>query len=324
MLKWMREDEHQWEPYGSCAVVQNRASLDEQGQVIDWNHDVYSYTHSGHPRRSSGQSTLRAARCLPDPLMPPEPRPGGGSHGGIHRNADPYYDFERRRGVKHFVKDSPSRVSALRRLGSFANVFAIESFMDELALTADQDPVEFRLQHLNDDRAREVIQAAAEKAGWGTPVGENHGRGIGFARYKNEKAYVVEVCVDEEDLIRVGRVTIAGDAGQIVNPDGLANQLEGGVVQATSWSLKEAVEFGPEGVTSVDWETYPVLSFTEAPEVETVLIDRPGLPSLGCGEATQGPTPAAIANAVFAAIGVRVREIPFTPERVARARSTKE
>ena len=327
MLKWMREDEHRWEPYGSCAVVQNRGSVDREGRVIDWNHDVYSYTHSGRPRRSPGHSTLLAARHLPEPLLPPEPRPGGGSHGGIHRNADPYYDFERRRVVKHFVKDSPMRVSALRGLGSFANVFAIESFMDELALEAGKDPVAFRLDHLDDPRAKDVIRAAVEKADWDTPRPELHGRGIGFARYKNEKTYVAvvaDVFVDGNGLIRVRRVTIAGDAGQIVNPDGLANQLEGGVVQATSWSLKESVRFGRDGIESVDWETYPVLSFVEAPEVETVLIDRPGAPSLGCGEATQGPTPAAIANAVYDAVGVRLREIPFTPERVKDALEGRE
>jgi CO/xanthine dehydrogenase Mo-binding subunit len=327
MLKWMRDDEHRWEPYGSAAVVQSRGSLDQAGRVIDWNHDVYSYTHSGRPRRSPGQSTLLAARHLTDPLLPPEARPGGGSHGGIHRNADPYYNFGKRRVVKHFVKDSPMRVSALRGLGSFANVFAIESFMDELALAGGKDPVAFRLDHLDDERARAVIQTAAEKAGWELPRPERHGRGIGFARYKNEKTYVAvvaDVSVGEDGLIRVARVTIAGDAGQIVNPDGLANQLEGGVVQATSWTLKESVRFGLGGVESVDWESYPVLSFLEAPEVETVLIDRPGEPSLGCGEATQGPTPAAIANAVYDAVGVRLREIPFTPERVRDAMEGKD
>ncbi len=322
MVKWMREDEHRWEPYGSCAVVQNRGSLDGDGRIIDWNHDVYSYTHSGRPRRLPGYSTLLAARHLPNPILPPDPRPGGGSHGGIHRNADPYYAFARKRIVKHFVKDSPMRVSALRGLGSFANVFAIESFMDELSVAAGKDPVAFRLDHLDDERGHAVIRAAVERSGWDSARPGRRGRGIAFARYKNEKAYVAVVAdveVDTEGVITVERVTIAGDAGQIINPDGLANQLEGGVVQATSWTLKESVEFGREGVSSVDWETYPVLSFVEAPEVETVLIDRPGEASLGCGEATQGPTPAAIANAVYDAVGVRLREIPFTPDRVKAA-----
>jgi CO/xanthine dehydrogenase Mo-binding subunit len=199
--------------------------------------------------------------------------------------------------------------------------------MDELALEAGCDPVEFRLRHLRDARARAVIEAAAERAGWESGVkhggcGQGRGQGLGFAQYKNQKCYaavVVELRVEQTGAIRLERAVVAADAGQIVNPDGLANQLEGGVVQASSWALKEEVRFSPEGVESVDWESYPILRLGEAPQVETVLIDRPGLPSLGCGEATQGPTPAAIANAVFAACGARLRQMPFVPERVRAA-----
>jgi len=334
LLKWSREDEHRWEPYGSCGVVNMQGSVDASGTVVDWNHDVYSYTHGGRPRRSEGSSGLMAAWHMDPPLPAPVPGPGGGSHGGIHRNADPLYAFGRRRVVKHFVPDSPLRVSALRGLGSFANVFAIESFMDELALAAETDPVAFRLRHLADDsRSCEVIEAAAATAGWEEGVrrggeGDGRGKGIGFARYKNEKAYVAvvaEVRVDvRTGLIRLEKMSIAGDVGQIVNPDGVINQLEGGAVQSASWTLKEAVRFGPEGIRSVDWESYPVLSFGEAPEVETVLIDRPGEPSLGCGEATQGPVPAAIANAVFDAIGVRMRDVPFTEEKVTQGMEERE
>jgi nicotinate dehydrogenase subunit B len=327
LVRWSRADEHAWEPYGSAMVVKMQASLDTQGGVKAWNHDVWSYSHSGRPRSLQGASNLLAAGHLKKPLQPPLPRPGKGAHGGIHRNADPLYSFARRRVVKHFVPNSPLRVSALRGLGAFANVFAIESFMDELAQAANIDPVEFRLRHLHDPRARAVIEAAAVLANWQSgPSWENNkrekgrGQGIGFAQYKNAKCYVAvifDLSVDTvSGHIRLNRVAIAADAGQIVNPNGLENQLEGGVLQAASWALKEQVRYGTQGITSLDWDTYPVLRFDEVPEVAVKLIDRPGLPSLGSGEATQGPTPAAIANAVFAASGARLRQMPFTPKRL--------
>ena len=326
LLKWSRADEHAWEAYGSAMVVKTQASLDAAGQVCDWNHDAWSYSHSSRPRPIDGASNLLAARYLADPLPPPTPSPGKGSHGGIHRNADPLYAFARRRVVKHFVPDSPLRTSALRGLGAFANVFAIESFMDELAYAAAADPVEFRLRHLKDPRARAVIEAAATEANWRSGVrgnGRGRGQGLGFAQYKNAKCYVAVVFAVAVDTasgqIHLENAAIAGDAGQIVNPDGLANQLEGGVLQAASWTLKEQVQYGPDGITSRDWETYPVLHFAEIPPVSVKLLDQPGSPSLGSGEAAQGPTPAAIANAVFDAAGVRLRQMPFTPERVGAA-----
>ncbi len=334
LLKWSRQDEHAWEPYGSCALVQMQGSLDASGTIVDWNHDVYSHTHGGRPRHAEGSSGLLAAWHLDPPIPAPTPRLGGGSHGGIHRNAEPLYRFQRKRVVKHFVPDSPLRVSALRGLGAYANVFAIESFMDELALAAGADPVAFRLRHLPDDRrAREVIEVAARGAGWTAGVreggaGEGTGQGIGFARYKNEKAYVAVVAEVEVDRntgrISLRRLVIGGDVGQIVNPDGVKSQLEGGAVQSASWTLKEAVTFGPDGITSVDWDSYPVLGFEEAPEVETILLDRPGEPSLGCGEATQGPVPAAIGNALFHAVGIRFRDIPFGTHAVADRRHASE
>jgi CO/xanthine dehydrogenase Mo-binding subunit len=243
-----------------------------------------------------------------------------GSEVGIHRNADPLYAFPRRRIVKHFLADSPLRTSALRGLGSYANVFAIESFMDELAHAADTDPVEFRLRNLTDERARAVIDAAAERAG-SRP--KSQGRGIAFARYKNRQSYVavvVDLRVNQgSGHIRLERAVIAADAGQIVNPDGLSNQLEGAFVQSASWTLKEQVALDPQGVVSVDWHSYPILRFRDAPEIETVLLNRPGQPYLGIGEGAQGPVPAAIANAVFDATDVRLRRIPFTPEQVKAA-----
>ena len=323
LLKWSRADEHGWEPYGSAMVIDMQASLDENGRVADWHHEVWSYTHSGRPRGMEGFSNLLAAGHLAAPLMPARPRPGTGAHGGIHRNADPLYAFPRRRIVKHFVPDSPLRVSALRGLGAGGNIFAIESFVDELALEAGCDALEFRLRHLPDGRARAVLETAARRASWSVARAAGRGLGIAFAQYKNHKCYaavVAQVRVDRESgRIDLEKLVVAADAGQIVNPDGLANQLEGGAVQAASWALKEEVRCGPGGIASRDWDSYPVLGFKEAPQVETVLIDRPGEASRGCGEAVQGPTAAAIANALFAACGARLRAMPFTPQRLVEA-----
>ena len=317
-LKWMRSDEHGWEPYGTAMILKLQASLDVIGQVVDWHHDVWSYPHSSRPRvTGGGESGLLAAWHLQRPFTPPPPRNLMGTHFGAYRNADPLYTFPQRRIVNHFVPNSPLRTSSLRSLGAYANVFAIESFMDELAAAAGVDPVEFRLRHLTDKRARAVIEAVAEKANWQVgkrPLMKNgRGQGMAFAQYKNVQCYtavVVDVRV-EDGQIHLERATIAADAGQIVNPDGLSNQLEGGFVQAASWTLTEAVAFNEQGIISQDWDSYPILRFAGVPIIETVLLNRPNLPSLGSGEASQNPTPAAIANAVFDAIGIRLRQLPL-------------
>jgi CO/xanthine dehydrogenase Mo-binding subunit len=247
-------------------------------------------------------------------------------HAGIHRNADPLYAFPRRRVVKHFLPGSPFRTSSLRALGAYANVFALESFVDECAAAAGIDPLEFRLRQLDDPRAKEVLVAAAERLPWRArtrPARKGRGRGLAFAKYKNQKTWCavgVELSVDDTTAaIRLERAAIAADAGQIVDPDGTVNQLEGGFVQAASWTLREEVKFDRTRVTSTDWESYPILRFAEVPELETVLLDRPGQPWLGAGEASQGPTAAAIANAVFDATGLRLRDLPLTPERLREA-----
>ena len=241
---------------------------------------------------------------------------------GIHRNANPLYTYPRRRIVKHFVPEGPLRVSALRGLGSYANVFALESFVDEVAHAAGEDPVAFRLRYLGDERARAVIEAAVDRAG---SRRDGLGRGVAFAQYKNRQAYVavvVDLRVERESgEIQLQRAVVAADAGQIVHPEGLRNQLEGAFLQAASWTLLEEVGYGPHGITSTDWRSYPVLRFPDAPEVEVVLLSQPGYPFLGVGEGAQGPAPAAIANAVFDAAGIRLRRIPFTPERVKAALS---
>jgi CO/xanthine dehydrogenase Mo-binding subunit len=301
-----------------------QASLDVDGRLLDWNHDVWGTTHNSRAFPYGDSTKLIGAWYLEDPVPRQPATPFLVRHAGLQRNADPLYSFPRRRIVKHFVEHMPLRTSSMRALGAYANVFAIESFVDEVAEAAGRDPLDLRLEHLEDERARDVLVAAAERAGWRDRSDEfGRGMGIGFAQYKNIAAYaavVVELSVDDTTAnIALERIVIAADAGQIVDPDGLVNQLEGGAVQSASWTLKEAVRFDRTRVLSVDWETYPILEFPEIPELETVLIDRPGMPYLGAGEATQGPTAGAIANAVNDAIGIRLRDLPFTPDNVRAA-----
>jgi CO/xanthine dehydrogenase Mo-binding subunit len=210
----------------------------------------------------------------------------------------------------------------MRALGAHGNVFAIESFLDELAGLAGIDPVAFRLRHLDDPRATAVIRAAAEAAGWDPAYagGEGTGRGIGFARYKNLGAYYACVAtVEITEKVRLVSIHGAVDAGAVVHRDGLLNQIEGGLVQAASWTLKEQVGWTEDGFGVRSWADYPVLAFSETPAIETVVISDPAEPSLGAGECCAGPVAAAIGNAVAHALGVRVRDMPLTPERIAAA-----
>ena len=321
-VQWMREDEFAWEPYGSPMVVKMSAALDAQGNITNWTHDVWSHGHSSRPGVKAGVNLLANGHLeKPAPMAPPggnPPLPGGGSH----RNAVPLYEFPNQRVTNHLVRETPLRVSALRSLGAHVNVFAVESFMDELAIASAADPVEFRLRHLKDPRARAVIETVAAKAGWQPrEQGDGtRGRGVAFARYKNLGCYVaVIVEVDVENEVRVKRAWAAVDAGQTINPDGILNQTEGGIIQTVSWTLKERVRFDRERVTTLTWDDYPILKFTEAPEVDVTLINRPELPPLGAGEGAQGPTGAAIGNAIYNALGVRLRDMPFTRERVVAA-----
>ena len=317
LLKWSREDEHGFEPLGPPMHVEMGAQLDARGRVAAWTHDVYGFTHVARPSPRAAGVDLLSARLLAEPLEPSTPRPALAPEVGIHRNALPIYDFPVQEVTKHFIADAPVRTSALRGLGAQGNVFAIESFMDELAHDAGVSPDEFRRRHLgHDSRAVAVLDAALAASG-----GLAGSRGLGLARYKNRQccaAVVAEVAVDDLTAeIRVRKLWIAADAGRVVDPDGLRNQLEGGAIQALSWCLKEAVTFDAQGaVANRDWESYPILRFREVPTVETVLVDHPELDPVGAGEATVGPTSAALANAVFAATGLRVRDLPMTPERL--------
>ncbi|MEE8332646.1 MAG: molybdopterin cofactor-binding domain-containing protein, partial [Alphaproteobacteria bacterium] len=330
LAKWTREDEHCWEPYGPGMVMELRASLDEAGKVIDWSHETYSDTHVQRPRagpNKAGAAKLLAMRFTDPPMDPQPAQPSMGAHAGIHRNLDPLYDFPSKRLVKNLVRDMPLRTSSLRTLGAYANVFAIESFMDELAAEAGIDPVKFRLGYLADERARDVVKAVASKLWAGTEKPAGVGRGIAFARYKNVKTYAavgIELEVTDAAEVRLLRAVAAADAGQIADADGLSAQLEGGLLQAASWTLYEQVTFDRDGITSRDWDSYPVLRFDNIPEIETVLINRPGAPFLGAGEATAGPTAAAIANAIADATGLRLRRLPFTPDAIRAAAMEEE
>jgi len=330
-LQWTRAQEFAWEPYGPATVIALQGSLDAAGEVIDWNHDVWGYTHSLRPRPQGRMNPLLASWHLDKPFERPQAQPMLFAQTGMHRNATPLYTFPalprpgRPRIVKHFLRDSPLRVSALRGLGSYASVFAMESFIDELAQAAGADPVQYRLRYLADERARAVIEAAAERADWqpaARPRGDGRGRGFAFAQYKNRQVYValvVDMRVDRATgHIQLEHAVIAADAGQTVNAEGFANQVEGGFIQSASWTLVEEVKFDRRGVTSTDWRRYPILRLGQAPAIETVLLNRPGLPFVGVGEGVMGPAPAAIANAIYDAVGVRLRRIPFTPSALLR------
>jgi nicotinate dehydrogenase subunit B len=315
-----RADEFLWEPYGPPMVADIEAGLDSAGAVRLWRHHVWGYGHQSRPG-FAGHHGLLGGWLATDSEIPAAADPPLSGGGGTARNAAPIYDFPVQEVVAHRKLDMPIRTSSMRALGAMLNVFAIESMMDELALQAGADPIAFRLRHLTDERARSVLEALAAGTGWNRrrPV-DGLGRGIGFARYKNNCAYcAAHAEVQAEDRVRVTRISLVVDAGLVVNPDGLVNQVEGGAVQAASWALLERVRFGPRGPASPDWESYPILRFSEVPEVAVTVIDQPGRPPLGVGECAQGPVAAAIANAVADAIGVRVRDLPLTPERVIAA-----
>jgi CO/xanthine dehydrogenase Mo-binding subunit len=317
---WSRQDELSWAPFGSAMTAEVRATVAPDGRLSSWQSDVYSQGHTARPGYA-GVPGLLAATFLESPAVyPAAVDPPAASGYGSMRNALPGYDVPRRRITGHRLTASPIRSSAMRALGAYLNVFAIESFMDEAAELAGRDPLAFRLDHLSDPRGRRVLCTAAEAAGWGQPAPEGSGRGIGYARYKGRSGYCAVVAeVEAEADIRLRRLTIAVDVGQVVNPDGVRNQIEGGAVQSASWTLTERVRFDRRRVTSDTWESYPILRFSQTPAVEVVIVEGAGEKSLGAGEATQGPTAAAIANAVAAAVGVRVRELPLTTEAVVAA-----
>ena len=311
-LQWMREDEFAWEPYGAAMAFELEAALDDSSRIVSWRHEFWSNGHTHRPGRAK-LPTLTAAAYLAKPFeISPAVNPALPA-GGADRNCIPIYDFADVLVVNNYVREMPLRSSSLRSLGAFGNVFAIESFMDECAAAVGADAVEFRLKHLTDARGRAVIEKAAE-AFRAFRKTENRGRGIAFAKYKNLGAYCAVVAeVEATHELRVTRLVAAVDVGLPVNPDGVANQIEGGCIQATSWTLKEAYRPGVVG-----WEDYPILKFSEVPRVEVLLL-KSTEKSVGAGECTMGPVAAAVANALYDALGVRVRDLPLTPERIAAA-----
>jgi CO/xanthine dehydrogenase Mo-binding subunit len=319
-VQWTREQEQAWEPFGPAMVTKLKASLDDSGAIADWNFEVWSNTHSMRP---GGAGSLLAAQHMAQPFKVPDPKPLPLPEGGGDRNAIPIYTFPNAHVVHHFIPAMPLRISAMRALGAYHNVFSIESFMDELATAAGADPVEFRLKHLEDPRGRDVISMAAQRFGWqkGQKAPRDRGYGFAFARYKNLAAYcaiATEIEVNSETgRPRLVRAVAAVDSGQVVNPDGLINQIEGAIIQSMSWTLYESVSFDDTRITSVDWQTYPILRFNAVPDsIDVHIINRPGQPFLGSGETGQGPAAAAIANAITNATGKRLRDLPLTRKRI--------
>ena len=320
---WSRSDELGWAPYGPAAVVRIAADVDARGDVLSWQHEIWGNGHVSRPGFAPTGLLAASHRDGGEPIGaagdPPMER-GGGSG----RNAVPGYAFPAYRAVSHRLSVMPLRTSSMRSLGGFLNVFAIESFMDELAQAAGRDPVEYRLAQLADPRGRAVIEAVVRRSGWADWSASRSpgsvGHGIGYARYKNSSAYCAVVAeVEAVTEVRVRRLTITVDAGLVINPDGAENQVEGGAIQATSWTLKERVRFNSLTVTSDTWDSYPILRFSEVPAVEVEFLPGHGNPSLGVGETAQGPTAAAIGNALADALGVRVRTLPLTEQQILAA-----
>lgn len=315
-VQLMRDQENLWEPYAPAMVTSVRAALDEHGRIAQWQYELWSGSHNERPGNAG---KLVPAWLLAKPIAPSRSEPMLQPEGGGDRNALPLYDIPNAHVVNHFLPVTPLRTSAMRSLGAHINIVTIESTMDELAQLAGTDPVAFRLAHLaNDARARAVVERAAAMFGWrpGARPRRNRGYGFGFGQYKNLMAYVaiaLELEYDpDRNQVRILRVSCAADCGQVVNPDGARNQLEGAIIQSTSWTLNEHLRYGPDGIKSFDWATYPILRFSGVPaKIDVAILDQPGQPFLGVAEAAQGPMAAAIANALTQATGVRRRDLPL-------------
>lgn len=317
---WSRADDFQASPAGCAMVVEASGALDGNGRIASIAMDCLSQPHARRPGRD-GYAEMTNAALLDPPLPVPVPvdvPPARG--GGGDRNATPLYAIPHVRVTKRILKDWPIRTSALRGLGAYANVYALESLIDELAEAAGQCPVQFRIDHLEDKRAARCVERAAEMAGWPGPSGDGEALGIAFAQYKNRSAYcAVAVHLWLDDEIRLKSVHAAVDSGEIINPDGLRNQIEGSIIQAASWTLKEALAIDGDHIATDGWETYPILKFSEIPEIHVDLIDLPEQPPLGVGETAVGPTGAAIGNAVKRALGIRLVDLPLTRDAIQSA-----
>ena len=320
-VQWSRAEELGWSPFSPAMLVEIEAEADRDGTLLRWSQEAVSNGHSSRPGRGK-DPTLLAASSLAEPFpVPLAINPPALAGGGIQRNAVPPYRAPALKVGIHRLLEMPIRASALRGLGALVNVWAIESVMDEIAALAGEDPLAHRLRHLDDARARDVLDRAARMAGWDRRAkAEGVGHGLAVSRYKGTGAWcaaVAEVACAER--VRCTRLWLVCDVGEAINPDGVANQMEGGAIQAVSMCLLEAVRHDARTVTSDAWERYPILRFSDVPEVAVEIVARPEAPPLGAGEASMGPVIAAIANGIADALGVRVRRWPFTPDNIAHA-----
>jgi len=318
-LQWMRDQEHLWDHYTPAMVTHVKAGLSASGTITSWDYALWS---SSHNERVINAGRLLPATLLGKPFAPAPSVPMAQPEGGGDRNGIPLYRLPLKHIVNNFSPTMPLRTSAMRSLGAHMNVFTIETFMDDLAHAAGIDPVDFRIRHMDNPRALDVIRLAAQKFGWPRQSRKpNRGVGFAFAQYKNLMAYVamaVEISVERDTgKVRLETAEVAVDCGQIVNPDGVRNQMEGGVLQSASWTLYEHLRFDRDGIRSYDWSSYPIMRFSAVPaHINVHLIDRPGAPFLGVAEAAMGPTAGAIGNALFDATGRRLRDMPLGGEHL--------
>jgi nicotinate dehydrogenase subunit B len=324
-VQWSRADEHGWDPKGPPQLLDLSGAIDASGRILDWRTEMWI------PQTTKGLLNI--------PLLGPQAAGldniVGLNTGLISQNGDPPYAADHVEVIVHWLKETPLRPAPLRSPGKPANCFAVECFTDELAAAAGIDPIEFRLRGLKNPRGIELIKRVATMMKWqtrpspgtNTSAAAARGRGISYVHYKHAETLVamgIEVAVERASgAIKIERVFCAHDCGQIINPDGARAQVEGGILQTISRVLLEEVKFDRSRVSSVDWSSYPILRFSDLPKLEIDLVDRPNEPPLGAGEATCAAVGAAIGNAVFDATGVRLRTVPFTPERVKAALNGK-
>lgn len=319
LLKWTRQDEHCWEPYGSASLNKLTGVINDKGKIIYWSNEVFSDTYMTRPSNTELDNFI-SYKLVNNHFVKRKSTPKTNAHMGIHRNLDPLYDFGETRLVKNLVHDLPLRTSALRTLGAFSNVVALECFINEIAKTKNIDPFEIRINHLSDERAIGVIQNLRDQM---TNEIQKEGlhRGIGFSRYKNSAAFCavgVELKVNDDLEIKLINAWISVDAGEVAYEDGIKAQVEGGFIQAASWSLYEEVKFDTKEIISIDWDTYQIIGFDNIPNIKTDVLDKEGLPYLGVGEVVAGPTGAAISNAISDALGQTIKTMPFTKEIITK------
>ena len=319
LLKWTRQDEHCWEPYGSASLNKLTGVINDKGKIIYWSNEVFSDTYMTRPSNTELDNFI-SYNLVNNHFIKRKSTPKTNAHMGIHRNLDPLYDFGETRLVKNLVHDLPLRTSALRTLGAFSNVVALECFINEIAKTKNIDPFEIRINHLSDERAIGVIKNLRDQM---TKEIQKEGlhRGIGFSRYKNSAAFCavgVELKVNDDLEIKLINAWISVDAGEVAYEDGIKAQVEGGFIQAASWSLYEEVKFDTKEIISIDWDTYKIIGFDNIPNIKTDVLDKEGLPYLGVGEVVAGPTGAAISNAISDALGQTIKTMPFTKEIITK------